>query len=202
MSFANFLTASGAGVGLRENIFPELWLQLLQHLWKTRELTTRPSPNHTLISCLAPQSDLSQEKYHLKLFLHLLSSFWEREFWGQLRRKSLWFPPLQIVVLIPWAKAGRRECWAYPVWPLTLPGWGQSRDSREGLTRKPWFLDSLLCHQRTREPRFLRNTGRGGWDEDDVEGGYCGERETETERQKDRQRGSMMPSEIFHPFES
>lgn len=28
------------------------------------------------------------------------------------------------------------------------------------------------------------------------------ERETETERQKDRQRGSMMPSEIFHPFES
>lgn len=29
MLFANFLTASGAGVDLWENIFPELWLRLL-----------------------------------------------------------------------------------------------------------------------------------------------------------------------------
>lgn len=69
-----------------------------------------------------------------------------------------------------------------------LPGWEQSRGGGEGLTRKPWFLDSFLCQQRTQEPDFSGTLGEEDEMKNDVDGGYCGERETETERQKDRER--------------
>lgn len=77
----------------------------------------------------------------------------------------------------------------------------QAGAEEKGLTRKPWFLDSFLYQQRTREPDFSGTLG----EEDEMKmmlmGVLWGERDRDRKAEK-TERGSMMPSEIFHPFES